>query len=353
MARLTGRGESMSARWRETAKLVAAFAAVYVVWGSTYFAIKVVVTTMPPLSAAGSRFIIAGVAVYAWARWRGAPRPDRSYWPGLALLGALMFVPGYSAIFLAERIIPSGMAAVLVATLPLWMLLFETAVLKKRTVTAPLITALACGFVGVVLVTGVGTGGAAGAALLPSLAILGSTGTWAMGSVLTKRLRLPSSSAITAGVEMAWGGLLLLALGGAVGEWRALNSPSPGAWYAFAYLIVAGSIIAYSAYVWLLGRTSPTRLASYSYVNPIIALVVGFVLGGERLPLHALLGTVLVLASVVIVLTVGAGGGAGGPKPAAFKAEQAREHRGPTASVDNPPVAIQSANDLTTARRVG
>jgi drug/metabolite transporter (DMT)-like permease len=285
----------------EGLKRVGAFLAIYLVWGSTYLAIKVVVETIPPLTAAGIRFLIAGVAVFGWARLRGAPGPSRAEWGRICLIGTIMFVPTYSSLFWAERTVPSGLAAVLVATLPMSMLLFEGGVFRGQRLTAPLVVALAAGFVGVLLVTGLG--GGTSIPWLPCVAVIVGEMFWAMGSVITKRVALPSSSMIVAGGEMICGGGLLLLLGGATGEWRTISHPPPsGAWVALGYLIVAGSIIAYSAYTWLLGRTGATRLSSFTYVNPVVALVIGYQFGGERLSAHAVVGSVLVLASVVLVL---------------------------------------------------
>ena len=196
-------------------KVVAAFLAIYVVWGSTYLAIKVAVQTIPPLTAAGIRFLIAGTMVYSWARLRGAPSPSRSQRFNLAMLGALMFVPGYAALFWAERTVPSGIAAVLIATLPLWTVLVEAALVKGRQVTPGLIAALAMGFIGVLFLAQGGDGAGRAIPWLPSIAIVFGEMAWAVGSVITARLDMPGSSMVTSGAEMAVGGTLLLFCGGA------------------------------------------------------------------------------------------------------------------------------------------
>jgi drug/metabolite transporter (DMT)-like permease len=283
-------------------KVVAAFLAIYVVWGSTYLAIKVVVQTIPPLTAAGIRFLLAGTIVYAWARLRGAPSPSRKQRTNLALLGLLMFVPGYAALFWAERSVPSGLAAVLIATLPLWTILVEAGAFKRRRVTPMLAIALATGFTGVVLLaTGGGAGTARAIPLLPCVAVILGEMSWAVGSVITSQLDLPASSIVTAGAEMLCGGAVLVLFGAAIGEWRAIPLPTPSAVVAMAYLIVAGSIVAFTAYTWLLGRTSATRLSSFSYVNPVVALGLGYEFAGEHLTANALVASLLVLVSVVLV----------------------------------------------------
>src|SRR5579862_2573176 len=279
-----------------------AFGAVYIVWGSTYLAIKVVVETIPPMTAAGIRFAIAGLAVYGWARARGAPTPRRVEWVNIATLGALMFLPTYAALFWAEQSVPSGISAVLVATLPLWTLLLEAGLIDRERVTPTLAAALVAGFVGVVMMaTGVGTANGQPLPWIRCAAVAASEIFWAIGSILTTRLKLPKSTAMTAGGEMLFGGMLLLAAGAAFGEWRSVTRPTPGAGAAMTYLIVAGSILAYSAYVWLLGRASATRLSSFTYVNPVVALAIGYQLGGERLTTRTLAGALLVVASVVLV----------------------------------------------------
>jgi drug/metabolite transporter (DMT)-like permease len=284
------------------AKVIAAFLAIYVVWGSTYLGIKVVVETIPPLTAAGTRFLLAGTIVYGWARLRGAPTPSSRQRLNLGLLGLLMFVPGYAALFWAERTVPSGLAAVLIATLPLWTILVEAGVFKRRRVTPILAIALGTGFTGVALLATGRTSGVAGAIpLLPCAAVILGEMSWAVGSVITSQLDLPSSSVLTAGAEMLCGGAVLLLLGAVFGEWHAIPRPTPAAIVAMAYLIIAGSIVAFNAYIWLLGRTSATRLSSFSYVNPVVALALGYEFAGEHLTPHALAASLLVLVSIVLV----------------------------------------------------
>lgn len=283
-------------------KVIAAFLAIYVVWGSTYLGIKVVVETIPPLTAAGIRFVLAGIMVYGWARLRGAPAPSSRQRLNLGLLGLLMFVPGYAALFWAERTVPSGLAAVLIATLPLWTILVEAGVLKRRRVTPMLAIALLTGFTGVVLLATGHIGGAAGAIpLLPCIAVILGEVSWAVGSVITSQLDLPASSVLTAGAEMLCGGTVLLLVGAVTGEWHAIPVPTPAAFVAMAYLILVGSIVAFNAYTWLLGRTSATRLSSFTYVNPVVALALGYEFGGEHLSPNALVASLLVLVSVVLV----------------------------------------------------
>jgi drug/metabolite transporter (DMT)-like permease len=284
-------------------KTALALAAVYLIWGSTYLAIKIAVATIPPLLAAGTRFLIAGALLYAWGRLRGAAAPERGQWPRLWLLGTLMFLIVYSALFWAEKIIPSGLASVLVATLPAWTLLLEVTFLKTQKLTLTLIGALITGLLGVILVAGNIAGPNTRFGWIPCAVVLISEVSWAAGSILSKRMTLPVSHTISAGAQMLCGGVLLLVCSALIGEWRGLNTPPLEAIVAMAYLILAGSLAAYSSYVWLLGRMSPTRLSSYAYVNPVVALILGITMGGEVLRANAIFGSILVLASVVLILS--------------------------------------------------
>jgi drug/metabolite transporter (DMT)-like permease len=284
----------------EIAKFALAFAVIYLVWGSTYLAIRVVVASMPPLLAAGIRFVLAGTLLYAWARFRGGAAPSRREWKSVLIIGALMFFGCYGCLFWAEQTLPSGLAAVLVAMLPLWTLVLEVLFLRTQRLTPPLCLGLVLGFAGVVVISGRGT---TGAQLLPALIVIASNLCWAIGSILSKRLELPRALSVSAGAQMMAGGWMLLLASLVSGEWRAAMAPSANAVLGLIYLIVAGSIAAFSAYVWLLHRMGPTRVSSYAYVNPVIALALGYFFGGERFQRAAILGSLLVLASVVLILS--------------------------------------------------
>jgi len=272
------------------------------VWGSTYLAIKVAVETIPPLLAAGTRFLVAGMLLYGWSRLRHEAPPLKGQWPGLWLVGSLMFLICYSCLFWAEKTVPSGVAAVLTATLPAWMLILEVTVLKTQRLTFPLLAALVIGFAGVALVSAGPDSAAGSIQWLPYVATLLSGISWAAGSILSKKLLLPASQGISAGAQMICGGCLLLMFSGLWGEWRSLQHVPLSGVVAMLYLIVAGSLIAYRSYMWLLGRMSPTKLSSYAYVNPIVALGLGYLIDGEVLHANAIIGAILVLASVFLIL---------------------------------------------------
>jgi drug/metabolite transporter (DMT)-like permease len=282
-------------------QFILAFAAIYLVWGSTYLAIRVVVATVPPLLAAGIRFSIAGGVLYLWSRLRGTPAPDGSEWRGLWTLGLLMFVGAYATLFSAQKSVPSGVASVLVATIPVWTLLLEMAILKLRRPNRSMIAAIFFGIIGVVFL--VWGGDAAGRVpLLPALVILVGEVSWSLGSVLSKRLPLPTSKVMSAGGQMLTGGIVLLILSVVFGEWRPWPRIEPRAALAIGYLIVAGSLVAFTAYTWLLGRVQVTRVASYAYVNPVIALAIGYWFGGEKITARIIGGAFLVIVSVLLII---------------------------------------------------
>jgi drug/metabolite transporter (DMT)-like permease len=277
-----------------------AFAAIYILWGSTYLAIRIAVATVPPLFAAGLRFTIAGFVLYVSSRIRGELTPSRQEWRNLWILGALMFLAAYSALFWAEKTVPSGVASVLVATIPVWTALLEISILKEERFRWSLGVAIAAGLVGVAVLAIRPQGGSV--SVLACLAITGGEIAWSAGTVMSKRMKLPQSKILSAGAQMLTGGFLLLTCSLLIGEMYPFPRISWKAAAAISYLIVAGSILSFTAYTWLLGRMSATKVASYAYVNPVIALAIGFWLGGETLGLRTVAGACLILGSVVLIL---------------------------------------------------
>jgi drug/metabolite transporter (DMT)-like permease len=288
-----------SEKSRLGAGVVLAFLAIYVLWGSTFLAIRVAVETVPPFLAAGIRFFLAGFVLYGWSRARGVRSPTALEWRNLAILGALLFLIPYSGLFWAEKTVPSGIASVLVATIPISTALLQVFVLRKERFRWSLFASLCLGFAGVgVLALDSGPGHASIAACL--VILLCST-SWAIGTVIAKEAVLPESKVTSAGAQMVIGGALLLLLSMLAGEWHPLPHISPPAAGAIAYLIVAGSIVAFTAYLWLLGRMPATTVTSYAYVNPVVALLLGRFIGNEELAPRTLAGAALVLASVLLI----------------------------------------------------
>jgi drug/metabolite transporter (DMT)-like permease len=287
-------------------KVLLAFAIIYFVWGSTFLAIRVGVREVPPFLLAGLRFLVAGLVLYLWMLARGTPSPTAREWGAASFLALLIFVFDYGLLFWAEKRVPSGIAAVMMATIPVFMAIGEIVVLRTQRLTLRLGLALLVGMAGVGVLVGrsVSLGGAAveraGAAALIFAAL-----SWSVAASLSRKLPSPAEKAMSSGVQMLAGGVLLLLAAGLLGEFRGFHveAVSRGAWLALAYLIVAGSIVGFTAYVWLLHHESPTKVGTYAYVNPVVAVLVGYFLGGEALGLRTIIGTLLVLVSVVVITT--------------------------------------------------
>lgn len=280
---------------------------IYFVWGSTYLAIRVGVLQMPPFLMAGIRFTAAGLALWMWMRLRGTPSLTRREWRDATILGSLMFLMDYACLFWAEQRVPSGIAAVIIAIIPGCITLLEIVFLGTIRLTLRLGLGLLVGALGVaVLVNPWASLGEAPLDRGGAIAILVASLGWSVGTVLSRRLRLPASKAMGAAAQMLTGGVLLLVLAAAAGEFADFHPRkiSPAAWFSLVYLIVAGSIIAYTAYMWLLHYESPTKVGTYAYVNPIIAVIVGALLGGEAVGRRTMLGAALILVSVVAITTM-------------------------------------------------
>jgi drug/metabolite transporter (DMT)-like permease len=280
-------------------RVILAFAAIYVLWGSTYLAIRIAVQLVPPFFAAGARFFFAGALLYALMRLWGRPRPTRQELGSLCLLGSLMFVVTYGAVFWAEQYVPSGFTSVLEATLPLITIALEVFVFRQQRFRWTLLISIAVGFVGALLLL---LHNAQHIPLLPCLAILLGGTAWSLGAVLTRALPLPKSKGITAGTEMLFGGAVLLVLSALTGEMHPFPHISGKAFLALVYLVIAGSLLGFSAFVWLLGRMPATRVASHAYVNPVVAVALGYFLAGEVVTTRMLIGTALIVASVALIL---------------------------------------------------
>jgi drug/metabolite transporter (DMT)-like permease len=287
-------------------KVLLAFAIIYFVWGSTFLAIRVGVREVPPFLLAGMRFLVAGIVLYGWMRARGAASPTAREWGGASLLAVLIFVLDYGLLFWAERRVPSGIAAVMMATIPVFMALAEIVFLRTQRLTLRLGIALLVGMVGVTVLVGhtMSLGEApvdtAGACALIVAAI-----SWSVAASLSRKLPLPAAKAMSSGAQMLAGGVFLTLTAALLGEFRGFHAQvvSRGAWLALAYLIVAGSIVGFTAYVWLIHHESPTRVGTYAYVNPVVAVLVGYFLGGEAIGPRTIAGTLLVLVSVVVITT--------------------------------------------------
>ena len=288
-------------------KILVAFAIIYFVWGSTYLAIRVGVREMPPFLMAGIRFTVAGLALYGWMRLTGVPSPSWREWRGATVLGALMFLMDYACLFWAEQRVPSGVSAVILAAIPVCITLLEIIFLRTQRLTVRLTLGLLVGIVGVaVLMDPSSSLGEAPLDRGGAIALLVACCGWSIGTIVSRRLVLPASKPMSAGAQMLSGGVQLLVLAAVSGEFAhfRVQDVSRIAWFSLVYLIIAGSIVGYTAYVWLLHYESPTKVGTYAYVNPVVAVIIGAGLGGEIIGRRTMLGTALILVSLVAITTM-------------------------------------------------
>ena len=291
-----------------TALVVAAFAAVYLIWGSTFLGIAVAIKTIPPLLMAGLRWLVAGGLLYSVLRLRGVPRPEPIEWRNGAVVGALLIGVGNGGMSWSQQMVPSGITALVIAAVPLWMILFEWWRPKGRRPHGLVFAGLALGFVGVTLIIlGRDHGGNRVVPPLAAGVLLFATVSWAVGSIWARHVRLPSAPLMSVATQMLAAGPLLILGSAATGEFSrfhpsAITGLSVG---AFTYLVLLGSIVGFSAYAWLLQVSTPARVSTYAYVNPLIAVVLGRVVLAEPLPHTVLLAGVAILAGVIMITVRG------------------------------------------------
>jgi drug/metabolite transporter (DMT)-like permease len=294
--------EARPASW----KILLAFCMIYFVWGSTFLAIRVGVHEVPPFLLAAMRFFTAGLVMYAWLRRKGTPALSRREWAAASALGTLIFVIDYGCLFWAEQRVPSGIAAVVLATIPVFITLMEIVFLRTQRLTVRLSLALVVGLVGVaVLMNHSFSLGEVPVNREGAAALLVAAVTWSIATIFTRRLPLPASKPMSAAAQMLTGGAQLFVLTALTGGFRGFRpqAVSWNAWFALVYLIIAGSIVGFTAYVWLLHWESPTKVGTYAYVNPVVAVALGYFVGGESVGPRTLLGTLLVLVSVITITT--------------------------------------------------
>jgi drug/metabolite transporter (DMT)-like permease len=286
-------------------KRISAYAAIYLLWGASFLAIRVVVADVPPFLAAGIRFLLAGVLLVVYSLGRGLPQPRGREWRGVALLAIVFFVGDYALLFWAEQKLPSGIAAVTAATIPAQVFLLEWLWLRRVRLTAITALGIALGLAGVVALV-LPHGFAADATGTNRFAAVGVLAAffWAVGTVISSQLTVPRDRPVNAGWQMTLGGIALLALSATTGEWRHVGTAAltPRVGWSMAYLVIFASLIAFSAYVYLLEHEPAQRVASYAYVNPITALLLGAFVGGESLTMRQIVACAVVIAGVLITL---------------------------------------------------
>ena len=320
-----------------------ALAIIYVIWGSTYLAIRVVVDTMPPLLSGGARFVVAGAIIFVILALRsglGALRLGRGEWIGAGLVGAALLVGGNGLVMLGERDVPSALAALIVAVIPLWVVILRR-VFGER-VAPGTVAGVVVGFVGVaVLIIPEGISGDVAVAGMVMLVVAGFS--WSVGSYFSKRLELPRDPLASTGAQMLVGGAGLLLAGVLAGELGLLQPDrfSTASVVSFVYLVVLGSVLAYTAYTWLLQHAPVSRVATYAYVNPVVAIVLGVALLDERIHPTMLLGAAMIVIAVGVVIRTEQRAaqptGALEASPAASEEMIERETEDPFGSGDDPP----------------
>jgi len=288
-------------------QLVVAFACIYIVWGSTYLAIRYGVETIPPFAMAGTRFLLAGGILYAWLAIRGeACRATAAQWRAAAVSGGLFFLGGNGGVCWAEQRVPSGIAALIVASMPLWIALLDWLGPAGKRPTLPTVAGIALGFLGVAIL--IGPVQVSGAAVDPAgaLVLLVASISWAAGTIYTRHAPRLGNHLQSTAMQMLAGGILLCVAGAAHGDWARLDlsTVTLRSMASVAYLALFGSILAFSAYNWLVHATTPARISTYAYVNPAIAVALGWAFAGEPISPRVLLAGATIVAGVAMILAV-------------------------------------------------
>ena len=290
--------------------IVLAFAAIYILWGSTYLGIRLAIETLPPFLMAATRFIIAGAILFSWAVFNGHQlRPALSQWPKAFIIGALLLLCGNGGVTWAEKYIASGFAALLIATEPLWVVILNWGLTHRRP-NAKVLLGVLIGLAGVSLLVSDRLGqGAHGSrlSLISAGVVVLSSFAWASGSVYSNRRPIRATTSMASGMQMLAGGSLLLLLALVTGDFKRLNLDN-ASWVsigAFCYLTVFGSLVAFTAYSWLLNNVSTARAATYAYVNPVVAVFLGWLIASEPLTPKMMLAAAIIIGSVILITTFG------------------------------------------------
>jgi drug/metabolite transporter (DMT)-like permease len=287
------------------AKLAGGFAAIYFIWGSTFLAIRFAVEAMPPFMMAGARFVVAGGILLAWRMVAHRERPAIPHWAGAAAVGALLFMGGNGSVVWSEQRVPSGLTALMLATIPLWMVVLD-ALGGGAPLNGKVVAGVTLGLIGLALLLGPSEllGGGRVDPVGAGVLLCGSA-CWAAGSLASRRVDQPSSHALSAAMQMLVGGAVLFAASAAVGEFGRVG-PAALEWrplLSLVYLVLFGSVISFTAYTWLLSVASPARVATYAFVNPVVAVVLGWAVAGEPLTPRTLLASVVIVTAVATIIS--------------------------------------------------
>ncbi len=286
-------------------KIILGFAAIYVIWGSTYLAIRLGVETIPPFLMAGVRFLIGGFLFYLYGKFKKAEKPKPKHWVTTSIVGILLLVGGNGLVSWAEEVVPSGIAALLIAMVPLWMVLFDTIHPKGNRPTVKAIGGMILGFIGVtILINPTDIGGYAEIDRFGAILIILATIFWASGSIYSKYAEIPKSLILASGMQMLVAGVVLILLSFITDELKTstLQNITFVSWMSLLYLITFGSV-GYGAYIWLLQVVEPSKVATYAYVNPVIALFLGNFIASEPLSLWTIGSSMFILLAVFIIIS--------------------------------------------------
>jgi drug/metabolite transporter (DMT)-like permease len=289
-----------------------AFASIYSVWGSTYLAIRYAVATIPPFLMLGTRYLVSGILLFAWSRMRGNANPSARQWRNAGIAGFFLLVCGNGAVGWAEQTMASGLAALLVSVLPFWLVIIDWVRPRGRAPKLLVIAGLLLGVVGIfVLVNPTGAGGSNGISKVAAAVLILGSLCWAIGSFYSRDADLPSSGFMRTAVEMVAGGVLLFALGLISGELRGfdIHHVSRVSLLALAYLTTFGSLLGFTAYIWLFDHVSPALAGTYAFVNPVVAVILGWAIAGEPLSMRTLIAAAIVIGAVALI-TLSRGTGA-------------------------------------------
>lgn len=286
-------------------KIWIALFSIYVIWGSTYLAIQFAVQSMPPFLMAGARSLIAGTILYLWRRLAGDDAPKPNHWRSAAVIGLFLLLGGNGGVVWAEQYVPSGLAAILIGATPFWMVLLDAIRPNGNRPNVRTVLGVVLGFGGIVfMINPMSTNSTHGSIhIIGALVCLLGSLLWATGSIYGHQAELPESPLLTTGMEMLAGGVGLTIFGSLTGEWSRLDfhTIQTSSWWGFSYLIIFGSLVAYSAYSWLL-RVAPIPLiATYAYVNPVVAIFLGVVIAHETLTARTLVSAAVIIASVALI----------------------------------------------------
>jgi drug/metabolite transporter (DMT)-like permease len=287
------------------AKLVIAFFLIYFIWGSTYLAIRYAIETIPPFLMAGVRFTTAGTLLYTFMRLTGAANPSLQQWLNLWVVGTFLFLGGNGLVVWAEQYITSGLAALLVSTLPLWLIMLDWLWAGGPPPTVKGLAGISLGIIGTVVLIDPVKITATDIYIPGALVVIFGSMLWATGSIYSKKFTQPDSIFMSAACQMFGGGLSLLLVSLVLGEWFAFQPVgiSLVSFAAFSYLVVFGSIVAISSYVWLLKNASAASVSTYAFVNPAVAIFLGWLIAGEEINAHIIFGAAIILAGVILVIS--------------------------------------------------